>query len=397
MDTGGKIRTGKILAQLAKSHEITLVSNVESSKDDPYLKQVSELCDHFISVPWREMRRYSPQFLVRLFFQMFSRYPVSVLNTCSRSLRSAVEAACAKGDFDVVVCDFVQAGLLVRNISRHRLVLFQHNVESVVVRRHFEQAGHLLAKLFWWGQWMKMRRYESGQSRAFDSIVAVSATDKQTFENLYGLTQVRTISTGVDADYFRPQPEIRKEPMTLVFCGSMDWLPNEDGMSFFLESILPLVKTQEGEVRIVVVGRNPSALFQRRCRNHPEVQLTGWVDDTRPYIARASLFIVPLRIGGGTRMKIYEAMAMGKTVISTSIGAEGLPVQHGENILIADRPNDFADEIVRLLSDPDLADDIGRNARRYVAKNFAWTQVAGMFAGICRETAQDQGSGRKAP
>lgn len=389
-DTGGKIRTGKILEQLAKFHEITVVSNVESPKDDAYVPEMKRFCDRFVPVPWIEIKRHTLLFYIRLLFQMLSPLPVTVLNSYSRRLRKVVEFECDRNDYDLAICDFVQTGMTFKNVKSIPTLLFQHNVESTIVRRHIDQAKNRLAKVFWWLQWRKLLRYEAKRSKSFNRIIAVSEQDKDLFKKLYGLDNVSTIPTGVDTSYYSPSADNAELANSLVFCGSMDWLPNEDAIYYFSEHIYPDIKMACPDARLTIVGRQPSPGLNKFARSTPGVELTGWVQDTRPYILNSSLFIVPLRIGGGTRMKIYEAMAMGKTVVSTSIGAEGLDVTNGNNIVIEDDPRLFAKRVIELLGNRNLRTSIGNAACRHVHQNYSWLSVSEAFSDICRDTVKTQ-------
>ena len=383
MDTGGKIRTGKILEQLSKHHDITLISNIEYSKDKKYLPQIDTLCSRFIPVAWREIRKYSFTFFVRLFFQMFSIYPVNVLNDYSKPLRKAVEKEVRDGNYDVAVCDFVQSALMFRHISHIPTVLFQHNVESMIAARHIGQSANVVAKLFWWLQWKKMGWFEKKCCHRFQTVIAVSENDKRAFNRLYGAGNIVTIPTGVDVDYFKPQEGVEVKKNSLVFCGSMDWLPNEDAIIYFTREILPEIKKRIPDITLTIVGRNPSPTLKKIVKKYPEVTLTGWVDDIRPFMASSAVYIIPIRIGGGTRMKIYEAMAMGKAIVSTSVGAEGLPVMPGENIFIEDDSLEFVGQIVALLFDQKKRDLTGGKAHRFVNENYGWVAVAEIFSKIC--------------
>lgn len=387
MDSGGKIRTGNILKRLARNHEITLISNVESPGDDAHLSQMKSFCSRFLPVPWRETPKHSLKFYLRLVLNLFSRYPVSVLNDHSKPLRQAVEREISMHHYDVAICDFVQSALNFKNVDGVPTILFQHNVESQIARRHFENSANILARLFWYGQWQKMRRFEERQCKRFNTVIAVSKNDKNLFQTEYGLKNVHTIPTGVDVDYFVPAPKT-STALSLVFCGSMDWLPNEDAMIFFVDAILPTIRARIPEVKLTIVGRNPSPALQRRMRRHPEITLTGWVQDIRPYIAQSSVYVVPLRIGGGTRMKIYEALAMGKAIVSTSVGAEGLSLRNEEHIIIADEPREFAESIIALLNDEAKRTRLEKTGAQYVRDNFAWEKVAHSFARICQSTAE---------
>jgi glycosyltransferase involved in cell wall biosynthesis len=211
-----------------------------------------------------------------------------------------------------------------------------------------------------------------------DHVITVSDTDRDTFARFLDSKKLTVTPTGVDVDYFKPL-SVEEAPNSLVFTGSMDWLPNEDAVLYFVDAIFPLIKQQCPEVSFEVVGRNPSRKLQALAEREKSMRLTGWVDDIRLFVARAAICIVPLRIGGGTRLKIFEAMAMGKAVISTTVGAEGLPVESGKDILLADTPNDFAQSVIGLLRDSLLRRRLGTGARSLVQENYSWGRVAESF------------------
>ncbi len=195
----------------------------------------------------------------------------------------------------------------------------------------------------------------------------MSETDKQILEGEFAAANVFAIPTGVDTEYFTPRQEA-PEKNTLVFTGSMDWLPNEDAILFFAHEILPKIKRRIPDIKLVVAGRRPSRHLLNEMQKYPEVSILGWVDDVRPFISRHAVYVVPLRIGGGTRIKVYEAMAMGKAIVSTTIGVEGLPVTAGVNVAIADDPESFAQSVITLLRDAEARTRIEREARDFVLK-----------------------------
>jgi sugar transferase (PEP-CTERM/EpsH1 system associated) len=389
MDTGGKIRTGKLLEKLKDVFDITLISNVESPKDDTYLDRMPALCSSFHGVPWKEAKKYSARFYLRLLAAMFSRYPFTVINDYSKDLETKIRNVANEQDYDLLVCDFLQPSLNLRSITNYPSLLFQHNVESMIARRHYESAKEPVSRLFWWLQWQKMRRYERKACEKFNGIVAVSEHDKNVLEQEFGARNVFTIPTGVDTDFFSPK-EGNFEWNSLVFTGSMDWLPNEDAILFFAREILGKIKAQAPAIKLTVVGRNPSRYLVNELKQYPEIKVVGWVEDVRPYISRHALYIIPLRIGGGTRIKVYEAMAMGKAVVSTAIGVEGLPVTSGVNVIIADDPESFAQEVIRLLRDPEMRNRIEREARKFVETNASWDKAAVAFNDICSRVVENQ-------
>jgi glycosyltransferase involved in cell wall biosynthesis len=386
-DTGGKIRTGKLLEKLSEIFDVTLISNLESPKDDVYVKNISRLCTNFHAVPWKEVKKYTFRFYLRLLVRQLSRYPITVLNDHSKRLEETVLTVLAQGKYDLVICDFAQSGLNFRRVRGYPSLLFQHNVESMIPYRHFRASRDPVSRIFWWLQWFKMRRYEQQLCQNFDAIVTVSEADKCILEKEFCARNVYAIPTGVDTEYFSSS-ETSIQENSAVFVGAMDWLPNEDGVLFFVREIFARIKNQVNSFKFTVVGRNPSPALLRELRKYPEITVTGWVEDVRPYLATHALCVIPLRIGGGTRIKVYEAMSMGKGIVSTVVGTEGLPVVDGENVVLADEAEDFADAVVRLLRDRSERDRIGSAARTFVEGNCSWRKVAETFGGICMAAVQ---------
>lgn len=391
MDTGGKIRTGKMLEGLKKHFDITLLCHFEGLKDDPYLGQVKNLCDDFHYVLWKEVSKYSFLFYARVLVRFFSRYPISVKNDYSRAIEDKIAELVRNGKFDLLICDFLQPTLNFRNVMEFPTLLFQHNVESMIVHRHYEAPKNAFMKMFWWVQWKKMERFERRMCQQFDAVVAVSEQDKLILEQKFGVAHVHTIPTGVDMFYFSSNEE-NPHGNSLVYVGSMDWLPNEDSIEFFAKHILPPIKAAVPDVTLTVVGRNPSSHLRRIVEEFPEIKILGRVDDVRPYMSQASVYIIPLRIGGGTRIKVYEAMAMGKAIVSTRVGTEGLPLEDGKHVLLADQPQEFAESVIRLLRDPIARNKLERSARKFVETHGGWNEAVQQFAEICLEVVNSRQS-----
>lgn len=384
-DTGGKIRTSKILEQLRRDFHVVLLGNVDGDEAVRFREALAAAADTFVGVPRREVPRHSVRYYIRTAARAMSRYPITALNDYSAALeRALLDTIDRHGPFALLVCDFVQSALLFRRVAHPATLLFQHNVESAIPARHARTERNAVMRRFWASQARKMREFEGTASRAFSGVIAVSDEDRRTMESLYGLRHVYTIPTGVDTDYFQPSGK-DDDGRTVAFCGSMDWLPNEDGVDFFLESIWERVRSRRPDARFLVIGRNPSPGLTRRAAAASGVSLTGWVDDVRPHLEASGVVVVPLRIGGGTRMKIYEAMAMGRAVVSTTLGAEGLPVHAGTHLFLEDVPEAFADRVVWLLEHPEARKAIGNAARAWVHEHFRWEHVGEVFAGACRD------------
>ncbi len=378
--TGGRIRTLNVLRHLCAWHEITYLCNVQQGEEGA-IDEMRRLGLKLETIPWREVPRDTPAFYAALARNLMSRYPYNVAKDFDRELRQRARALVADGSFDLVVCDFVQMARNAIGLDVPARLLFQHNVEAQIFRRHAENDQGRLRRGYMALQAMKMRRFEGYAGRQFDVVVAVSSRDRAMFERDYGWRHVETIDTAVDLDYFRPGAAAER-PGRVVFIGSMDWLANEDGVQHFVRDIWPLVRAQHAAATFQIVGRNPSRAVRELAGDGVEV--VGTVPDVRPYLADAAVAVVPLRIGGGTRIKIFEAMAMRKAVVSTRIGAEGLAVHSGDDVLLADEPGEFAAAVVRLLDDAEYRRQLSTAARDLVCHRFGAETVARQFEAACR-------------
>jgi glycosyltransferase involved in cell wall biosynthesis len=219
-----------------------------------------------------------------------------------------------------------------------------------------------------------------------DHILAVSEFDRNFFARMTDPEKISVIPTGVDIDFFRPAKAMAPGN-TLIFTGSMDWLPNEDGIIYFVEEILPKIRVKCPDVELRIVGRRPAVRLRRFAEKHAGVEVTGDVDDIRPHLHAGKVYIVPLRVGGGTRLKIFEAMAAGKAIVSTTIGAEGLPVHPGKDILLADEPNGFAEAVIELLQNISRRECLERSARNLVESRYSWRSVGETLDSVLKRIA----------
>jgi len=349
------------------------------------------------TIPRREPRKGTWRFYADAALHLVDPLPYAVGKYRSGAYRRRLRQLLAEESFDLVVCDFLFPAVNLPETLPCPAVIFTHNVESEIWRRHASTQSGVIAKVLYGAQHRRMHQYEARTLRRFDAVLAVSDADRETFTRLYpdairGLVHI--VPTGVDTDFFKPSGSPPRATQ-LVFTGSMDWLPNEDAMRYFCRSILPLVRAEEPEVRLSIVGRAPTPAVQSLAAESG-VEVTGRVDDVRPFMDQAAVYIVPLRIGGGTRLKIFEAMAMGKAVVSTTVGAEGLPVVNGEHLLLADEPRSFARAIVRLIRDQDQRERLGDAARRLVLARYDWSAVAGALEEPLMRIALGQARGDRA-
>lgn len=373
-----------MLRELKQEHHITYLTLDDGSADSNAREMASEYSHELICVPHSAREKFSAGFYGELAVNLISPLPYAIKKYESAEMRRLICERAA--EFDLVVCDFLAPAINVPPQLACASLLFQHNVEAMIWKRHYEVQGNSVKRAYLRAQWRKMCKFERDTCREFDTVVAVSREDRDLMKQEYGLGAVYDIPTGVDTEYFKPSGTVKPKPFNIVFTGSMDWLPNEDAMKYFTEQILPIIKKAVPAVTLTVVGRNPYPGLLELSHRDLSIDVTGRVDDVRPYIEAAAAYIVPLRIGGGTRLKIYEAMAMAKPLVSTTIGAEGLPVRNGEELMLADTPEAFAGAVVNLLQDQSLADRLGQRAAARVREAFGWRRVAEDFASLCETT-----------
>lgn len=388
VDKGGRIRTYQMLRELARTHEITYLTLDDGSAAPDATRLANEYCARLITIPFRPPSPGSAGFYAALARNLGSRLPYALARYRSAAFRAAVMRELASRPYDVVVSDFLVPAVNLPSTVPCPTVLFQHNVEAEIWRRRMEVATNPATRGYYRLQLRRMERFERDACRRFDQVVAVSDADAAHFQRVYGVAGATAVPTGVDLGYFRPDGFGPREARHLVFTGSMDWMPNEDGILFFAEQVMPALRTRVPGLRLTVVGRSPSPRVRALAAAHPDIAVTGRVEDVRPYLARATAAVVPLRVGGGTRLKIYEAMAMECAVVSTTIGAEGLPVRDGRHLLLGDTAEQLVAACASLLLDEEQRTRLAGEAARYVRTEFAWAGVAAAFAGHCAAARQ---------
>ncbi len=381
VDKGGRIRTYQMLRALATEHEVTYLCLDDGGAAPDAPERAAEYCTELVTVPFRPTKKFQPGFFLDLAANLFSSLPYAIARYRSEAQRTEVARRAAHAD--LIVCDFLTPSQNVPSRLGARTVLFQHNVEASIWRRHASVARDPLRRAYLRAQWRRMRRFEGEECRRFNRVIAVSEADAATMRRDYGLDQVGSVPTGVDLEYFVAPAHPSRQRTEILFVGSMDWMPNEEGIRWFVEQVFGRVRAQIPDATLTIVGRAPSEKLRKLAERTEGMRLTGTVPDVRPHLARAGVCLVPLRVGGGTRIKIYEAMAMGVPVVSTTIGAEGLPVRHKEQLLIADTPEQQVDSIVRLMSDPQRAQRLAVDALAFVRQHGSWSAVATEFLKQC--------------
>ena len=380
-DQGGKIRTSNILRHMkGGAFEIVLAAPAPIGHAR-FAADIDSVCDRFVHWPEHKPTQ------ARRAQALFNRLPVAAATDRSIAGSRVIASALAEQP-DIVLADFPHAAVLLPAKLNAASVMFTHNVEAEIFERHGKLATGPM-RYVWQDQARKMRRFEGEALRRFDTVIAVSSRDAAELKDRYLPRRIATIDTGVDLDFFpfsSPAPA-PTDGGTVIFTGTMSWQANAEGIDWMLEEIWPRVIAARPAARAVIVGRGAPDWLTAKVRERGVAwDFPGFVDDIRPHVAAAHVYVIPLRVGSGTRIKAFEAMAMGCPVVSTNVGIEGLAITDGAHFLAADDANDFADAILRLLREADATSRIARDGRALLEKKFSWAQVARQFEKICLET-----------
>lgn len=374
LNTGKRIRTFNLFSRLASRHRLTYLAYGNDGSEAFRSFQNAGL--NPVAVARRPRPKQGAGLYLRLLQNLFSSEPYSVSSHWTKAFDRAVERELSGSDYDLVVCEWTPYAQFMRTRTDIKTMVVAHNIEYQIWQRYVQNEKQFVVRKYMAMQANRMRTFEENIFKIVSGATAVSGADAEVIRTINPDLPVEVVDNGVDLEYFRDYDRPSNDDAPgLVFTGSMDWRPNQDSVEYFVHDILPLVKSSYPEIRTVLVGRNPPPKIVE-LGNVDGVTVTGTVDDVRPYIKRANVFIVPLRIGGGSRLKILEAMAMKKSVVSTSVGAEGLDVTNGCELLLADNPEQFAKQIDTLLSDRAKARRMGEAGRTLVERRYGWDALA---------------------
>ena len=376
---GTALRNWGLIQGLAeRDHEISLLSFCEPEKGGDLAPPLTRACERVVTVPQPERSTYE-----RMRDMLSTRQPDMALRLASSAYERQLSHWLVESSFDVVQIEGIELAPYletIRSAPQDALVVFDdHNCEYLLQQRTF--LTDLYSPTRWPGaaysfvQWQRLRRYEARICRGADRVLAVSEADAKALGKLAPDLNVTVVPNGIDTQAYQPATEVEDaSDSQLVFTGTMDFRPNVDAVLWFARDVLPLVQAEVSGVQFLVVGQRPHRRLDPLRRN-PAITLTGWVEDVRPYFADATVYVAPLRMGGGTRLKLLEAMAMRKPIVATSLGAEGYPVQDGRELVLADTPAAFAEGVISLLRSEDRRDSLGRTARAFVEEQYDWRVI----------------------
>jgi glycosyltransferase involved in cell wall biosynthesis len=374
---GGQRRLHGLMAELARNHEVLALSFVDPSEDAAEsIRATAAYCARVITVPNRLLGVRGIEKRLRQVRSIFAlrSYVYRVHRT--RAMQAALDRILVEEKLDVIQVEFFQmaAYRFARGEGRPRLCLDEHNIEYDVLRRLANVDVGKARRGYAAIEWRKVRAEERNTWRHCDGCVVTSARDEQLLKHDAPTVRTAVVPNGVDIEDFAPS-SAPPEPDTVLFFGAINYYPNTDGLLFFLREAWPLLKARRPAARLRIVGQKaPPAIANWP---DPDVEVVGYVDDIRIHIAKAAVVVVPLRIGGGTRLKVVEAMAMGKAIVSTTLGAEGIDAEHDRHILIADGGERLAAELARVLGDDAVARRLGAAARQLAVDRYSWRSAAG--------------------
>ncbi len=386
--SGKRIRTLNLTLRLAQRHRLTYVChrNADAEEARAAAAFFAENGIETIVVDRAVPPKSGPRFYLRLAANLLSPLPYSVTSHTSRALRRALAEEAALEPVDVWHCEWTPYAEALRGIAGDRRVVIAHNVESVIWQRYYETETNPLRRWYIGRQWRKFRRFERRVLGEVERTVAVSAVDARRFRDEFGVPRVEVVENGVDAAYFQPQAR-RRASNRLLFLGSLDWRPNLDGVQLLLERVFPAVRVAEPSAHLCLVGRNPPEALRRQIAGMAGVELHGSVPDVRPFLADCGMLVVPLRIGGGSRLKILEALASGTPVVSTRIGAEGLRLEAGRDLTIVEDVDDLAGALISAIRNPELLDEQAERGREKVLEQYDWDRLAGQLEQVWMQCA----------
>lgn len=378
LNTGKRIRSFNLITRLADRHQIQYLAY--GSDDAEASEAVRDSGITPVTVDRRPHRKSGSAFYMRLAANLFSALPYIVTSHYSRCFARAMEQVLEDFRPDLILCEWTPYAFFARNVPGIRKVIVAHNIESRIWQRYLENERNPLKRWYIGQQLTKVEKFERNAFRWVDGATAVSVEEAEAIASVNHRLPVEVIDNGVDPAYFSPA-EPNQSSRQLVFTGAMDWRPNQDAAVYFVRRILPLLHERDAGISVTIVGRRPPP-HVRELGKVEGVTVTGTVDDVRPFISSAAVYICPLRIGGGSRLKILEALAMQRPVVSTTVGAEGLEVSNGKDILIADTPREFAGQVETLLAEPSLGRQLATAGRQLVQRRYRWGIMAEKLEGF---------------
>jgi glycosyltransferase involved in cell wall biosynthesis len=324
--------------------------------------------------------------MLSLMRNVVSDYPYVANKYYSEEVERRIKRVLHENRIDVVHLDLLPLTRYLKSVQGIPVALTEHNVESERLLTLVKQSKNILFKIYMYMQYRKLAAFEREEMGKCEICIAVSEKDKEVLSKFNPNTEIAVIANGVDVEYFSPKNG-EKVPKSIIWVGGMKDFYNRQAVNYFCGEIFDKIKKEVQDVRLTMVGKSPTKKVLELAKQNKDVRCIGYVEDVRPYINEAMIFIAPIRSGGGTKLKVLNALAMGKAVVTTSVGAEGIDVTSGENVIIADHPDDFAKAIAELLKDPEKMERMGKKARELVLEKYDWKKIGKRYSTVYEELA----------
>jgi len=390
LTSGKRIRTYNLLSRLAERHRITYLCHRNPDQDEAAQAEeaLNDLGIRTIVVDRRVPAKRGISFAARLAANLLSPLPYSVATHESTQLRQAAAQLSFDDPPDLWHCEWTPYAQTLRQpLGPAPRVTMAHNVESLIWQRLWETETHPLKRWYIRKQFRKFERFERWAYSTFDCSIAVSEEDARLIRDRFGGKLVEVVDNGVDTAFFEPTAPNQRDPKRILFLGSLDWRPNLDAVKQLIEEIFPSVRAGEPGATLAIVGRKPPEWLHQCAKGQPGIEIHADVPDVRPFLAKAGLLAVPLRIGGGSRLKILEALAAGLPVVTTHIGAEGLHLEPQRHLSVANLPSEMARAILELMRYPEAAQCQTLRGRARILERYDWNGLADRLDDIWRQTA----------
>ncbi len=373
LDNGGKIKTYNTLKILSKTYLIDLVCFIEHESEIQYIQEIEKLNIRVEFVKHSLIHGNKPvKLFAELIKSLFSPYPYIINKFRSHQMTRLIKKKIKAANYDYFYFDHLQLYVYKQLIPLKGIkILDQHNAENAIVKRRLEHSSNPLAKMFLSTEYKKSVRFERKALLDADLVLAITELDKIQFHQLAGKDiKVKIAPFFVELNKVPTEVEKPREK-ALLFLGTMSWFPNEDGILWFCENVFNKYNLKQAGWKLFIVGKDPGKQVQE-LNDNTNIFVTGFVDSIKPYIEKSLISIVPLRIGGGMRIKIFDLFNNNIPVISSSIGCEGIAVEDKKNILVANTPEEFLASINWLADDEQLRKEIADNARTFITENHSF-------------------------
>ena len=374
-DTGEKIRVFNIIKHISQAHEVSLITQIMKQHEKQFIPELKKYCSRVDTVLLR--KHSNLEHMPGVIRYLISGEPLDNKFVFVDEMAEKIQKLTYSESFDIVQIEHSIMAPYIKAISmanNSKKVLTFHNIASVQYRRIFKIEKAISKKMRSFINWIQMKKWEAKFAMNFDLCVTMSDNEKQILQSENPKLNIAVIPNGVDVKNLQPLP-VNFKTNNLLYVGKMDYQPNLDAVLYFVNKIFSLIKMQIKDAKFFIVGSNPTKEIKQLGKDN-DVIVTGYVNNIQPFYEQCAVSVVPLRAGGGTRLKILESMAFGRPVISTSIGCEGLDVCNNENIIISDKPEEFARKTIELLQNKDFREKISKNARNLVEHNYSWESIA---------------------